>query len=122
MRNLRRLQYHDPNALHVRSAHTGWRAPAATLRTIASGREQLLEAKDNLQRMLAAIPLSVDERSNIDEGHALDNPLEQLIDIPPSTGTTPREIGVFPQPRPCYRSSPPNNANENDRSISDSTE
>ncbi|MDT2010270.1 tyrosine-type recombinase/integrase [Rhodococcus opacus] len=61
----------------------------------ASGKGQLLEAKDNLQRMLAAIPLSDDERAAVDEGQtALDNLLERLIDVPTPTGTTPRETGV----------------------------
>ena len=61
----------------------------------SSGKGQLLEAKDNLQRMLAAIPLSDDERAAVDDGQAaLDNLLERLIDVPTPTGTTPREIGV----------------------------
>ncbi|MDJ0420024.1 hypothetical protein ACVH9Z_40420 [Rhodococcus opacus] len=61
----------------------------------ASGKGQLLEAKDNPQRMLAAIPLSDDERAAVDEGQtALDNLLERLVDVPTPTGTTPREIGV----------------------------
>ena len=63
----------------------------------ASGKGQLLEAKDNLQRMLAAIPLSDDERAAVDEGQtALDNLLERLVDVPTPTGTTPREIGAPP--------------------------
>lgn len=61
----------------------------------ASGKAQLLEAKDNLQRMLTAIPLSDDERDAVDEGQsALDNLLERLIDVPTPTGDTPREIRV----------------------------
>ena len=61
----------------------------------ASGKGQLLEAKDNLQRMLAAIPLSDDERAAVDEGQtALDNLLNRLVDVPTPTGATPREIGV----------------------------
>jgi hypothetical protein len=61
----------------------------------ASSKGQLLEAKDNLQRMLAAIPLSDDERAAVDEGQvALDSLLERLIDIPTPAGATPREIGV----------------------------
>ncbi|MCD2107002.1 hypothetical protein O4214_17710 [Rhodococcus erythropolis] len=60
-----------------------------------SGKDQLLEAKDNLARMLAAIPLSDDQRDAVDEGQsALDNLLERLIDVPTPTGATPREIGV----------------------------
>ncbi|MCK8669784.1 tyrosine-type recombinase/integrase [Rhodococcus sp. NPDC003382] len=61
----------------------------------ASGKAQLLEAKDNLQRMLVAIPLSDDERAAVDDGQrALDNLLERLVDVPTPTGTTPRDIGV----------------------------
>jgi integrase len=60
-----------------------------------SSKGQLLEAKDNLQRMLATIPLSDDERAAVDEGQtALDGLLERLIDVPTPAGATPREIGV----------------------------
>jgi hypothetical protein len=56
---------------------------------------QLLEAKDNLQRMLANIPLSTEEQAAVDQGQAaLDQLLERLIDVPTPTGATPREIGV----------------------------
>ncbi|MDI9915605.1 hypothetical protein [Rhodococcus sp. IEGM 1379] len=45
--------------------------------------------------MLAAVPLSDDERDAVDEGQsALDDLLERLIDVPTPTGVTPREIGV----------------------------
>jgi integrase len=61
----------------------------------ASSKAQLLEAKDNLQRMLATIPLTDDERAAVDEGQlALDQLLERLVDIPTPAGTTPREIGI----------------------------
>jgi integrase len=60
-----------------------------------SSKGQLLEAKENLQRMLASIPLTDDERAAVDEGQtALDQLLERLIDVPTPTGATPREIGV----------------------------
>lgn len=50
-------------------------------------RALLLEAKDNLQRMLAAIPLTDDERAAVDEGRAaLDGLLHQRA--------TPRQIGA----------------------------
>jgi hypothetical protein len=56
---------------------------------------QLLEAKDNLQRMLANIPLTTEEQAAVDHGQAaLDQLLERLIDVPTPTGATPREIGV----------------------------
>jgi hypothetical protein len=54
----------------------------------ASSKGQLLEAKDNLQQMLASIPLTDDERAAVDEGQvALDQPLERLVDIPTPAGT-----------------------------------
>ncbi|WP_246471876.1 hypothetical protein [Saccharopolyspora phatthalungensis] len=54
-----------------------------------------MEAKDNLQRMLANIPLSDDERAAVDEGQvALYQLLERLVDVPTPAGATPREIGV----------------------------
>ncbi|WP_223864129.1 hypothetical protein [Streptomyces sp. 5-10] len=55
----------------------------------------LLEAKDNLQRMLASVPLSDEERAAVDDGQAaLGQLLERLVGIPTPAGTTPREIGV----------------------------
>jgi hypothetical protein len=46
-----------------------------------SGKAQLLEAKDNLQRMLAAIPLTDDERAAVDDGHAALDALLPIADI-----------------------------------------
>jgi integrase len=61
----------------------------------ASSKGQLLEAKDNLQRMLVNIPLTDEEQAAVDDGQAaLDQLLERLVDVPTPTGTTPREIGV----------------------------
>jgi hypothetical protein len=58
-----------------------------------SSRALLLEAKDNLQRMLAAVPLTDDERAAVDDGHAaLDQLLQRLADVPTPAGPTPREI------------------------------
>lgn len=60
-----------------------------------STKAQLLEAKDNLQRMLAAIPLTDDERAAVDDGHtAVDALLARLTDIPTPAGPTPHQIGV----------------------------
>ncbi len=60
-----------------------------------SSKAQLLEAKDNLQRMLAAIPLTDDERGAVDDGQAvLDKLLERLADVPTPAGPTPRQIGA----------------------------
>ncbi|MET8878782.1 tyrosine-type recombinase/integrase [Nocardia sp. NPDC004604] len=63
----------------------------------ASSKAQILEAKDNLQRMLSSIPLTDDERAAVDDGQtALDQLLERLADITTPTGQTPREIGIPP--------------------------
>ncbi len=60
-----------------------------------SSKAQLLEAKNNLQQMLANIPLSDEEQAAVDDGQAaLDQLLERLADTPTPTGATPREIGV----------------------------
>ena len=64
-----------------------------------STKAQLLEAKDNLQRMLAAIPLTDDERAAVDDGQAaVDSLLARLADIPTPAGATPRELGASPAP------------------------
>ncbi|WP_316781624.1 hypothetical protein [Streptomyces sasae] len=61
----------------------------------SSGKGQLLEAKENLQKMPAAIPLTDDERAAVDDGQAaLDQLLERLTDVPTPAGPTPRQIGV----------------------------
>lgn len=63
----------------------------------ASTKAQLLEAKDNLERMLATIPLTDEERAAVDEGQtALDALLDRLVDVPTPTGQTPRGIGIPP--------------------------
>jgi hypothetical protein len=60
-----------------------------------SSKALLLEAKDNLQRMLAAVPLTDDERAAVDDGQtALDQLLERLADVPTPAGPTPRQLGV----------------------------
>ena len=59
------------------------------------GPAQLLEAKDNLQKMLASVPLTDHERAAVDDGQAaLDNLLHRLADVPTPTGPTPRQIGI----------------------------
>ncbi|WP_052721297.1 tyrosine-type recombinase/integrase [Actinoplanes rectilineatus] len=61
----------------------------------ASSKGQLLEAKNNLQRMLASIPLTDDEQAAVDDGQAaLDQLLERLTDVPTPAGPTPRQIGI----------------------------
>ena len=62
-----------------------------------STKAQLLEAKDNLQTMLAGIPLTDDERAAVDDGHtAVDALLARLADIPTPAGPTPHQIGLPP--------------------------
>ena len=65
--------------------------------TRGSTKGQLLEAKENLERMLTSIPLTDDERAAVDDGQAaLDSLLSRLTDVPTPTGSTPREIGIPP--------------------------
>ena len=62
-----------------------------------STKAQLLEAKNNLQRMLAAIPLTDDERAAVDDGHtAVEALLARLADVPTPGGPTPNQIRVPP--------------------------
>jgi integrase len=59
-----------------------------------SSRALLLEARDNLQRMLAAVPLTDGERAAVDDGQAaLGKLLGQLADTPTPAGPTPRQLG-----------------------------
>jgi integrase len=58
-----------------------------------SSKSQLLEAKSNLQRMLATIPLNDDERAAVEDGNvALDELLQRLTDVPTPSGATPRQL------------------------------
>ena len=60
-----------------------------------SSKAQLLEASGNLQRMLAAIPLTDDERAAVEDGHtAVTALLDRLVDIPTPAGPTPRGISA----------------------------
>lgn len=53
----------------------------------------MLEAKDNLQRMLAQIPLTDDERDAVEDGSAADDRLiGRLADVPTPAGPTPRQL------------------------------
>lgn len=70
-----------------------------------SSKGQLLEAKETLQKMLASIPLTDDERAAVDDGKAaLDQLLERLTDVPTPPG---RHLArsVFPPLQRCYQSS-----------------
>jgi hypothetical protein len=54
-----------------------------------------LHAKTTLQRMLATVPLSDDERAAVDDGQtALDQLLERLADISTPIGAMLRQIGI----------------------------
>ena len=56
---------------------------------------QLLEAKSNLQKMTAAIPLTDDERAAINDGQAaIDRLLARLADTPTPAGPTPRQLAA----------------------------
>ena len=62
-----------------------------------SSQAQLLEARDTLQRMLASIPLTDDERAAVEDGQtALGALLARLADIPTPAGATPHQIGSRP--------------------------
>ena len=64
-----------------------------------STRAQLLEAKENIQRMLVEIPLTDEERAAVDDGGiAVDRLLERLNDVPTPAGATPRSLENRPQP------------------------
>jgi integrase len=62
-----------------------------------SSHAQLLEAKANLQHMLASIPLTDDERAAVEDGQAaLGSLLDRLAGTPTPAGATPRQIGAPP--------------------------
>ena len=66
-----------------------------------SAKAQLIEAKDNLQRMLTAIPLTDEERAAVDDGQtAIDALLGRLADVPTPAGTTPRQINMPASAKP----------------------
>ncbi len=59
----------------------------------ASTRAQLLEARGNVQRMMAQIPLTDDERAAVEDGTAaVERLLERLTDLPTPAGPTPRQL------------------------------
>jgi hypothetical protein len=59
-----------------------------------SSRAQLLEARENLQKMRTMIPLTEDEQAAVDDGNAaLERLLVRLADTPTPAGPTPRQIG-----------------------------
>lgn len=65
----------------------------------ASTQGALLEAKDNLQRMLVEIPLTEEERAAVEDGQTeLDHLLARLADVPTPAGPTPRRLALRPLP------------------------
>jgi hypothetical protein len=62
-----------------------------------SGKAQMLEAKANVDRRLALIPLTDGERAAIEQDRqALERLLEGLADTPTPEGPTPRELSARP--------------------------
>ena len=60
-----------------------------------STKAQLLEAKTNLQKMTAAIPLTDDERAAVEDGQAaIDRLLGRLAETPTPAGPTPRQLAA----------------------------
>jgi hypothetical protein len=63
-----------------------------------STRAHLLEARGNLQRMLAQLPLTDDERAAVEDGTAaVERLLERLTDVPTPSGPTPRQLAQSTQ-------------------------
>ena len=72
-----------------------------------SEKARLLEAKENLQRMVATIPLTDDERAAVDDdAGAIERLLESLGNVPTPAGPTPRQIGFTPLPLAQPKSPP----------------
>jgi len=58
-----------------------------------SSKAQLLEARGNLQRMLAQIPLTDDERAAVEDGAAaVERLIERLAHVPTPAGPTPSQL------------------------------
>ena len=67
-----------------------------------SAKAQLLEAKADVDRRLALIPLTDNERAAVEQDQqALDKLLDRLADIPTPAGPTPREIAARPSFSSC---------------------
>ncbi|MFL4975351.1 MAG: tyrosine-type recombinase/integrase [Microvirga sp.] len=67
-----------------------------------SGRAQLLEAKADVDRRLALIPLTDGERAAVEQDQqAVGRLLEGLANTPTPAGPTPRELATRPSLSPC---------------------
>ena len=87
-----------------------------------SSKAQILEAKDNLQKMRAMIPLTDDEQAAVDDGNAaLDRLLDRLADIPTRPGRRPGNSILRAAP-PSSRSSMSAKFRQGRLDNSDSTE
>ena len=63
----------------------------------ASTRGQLIEAKEEMERMLTTIPLTELERAAAEgDQAALEGLLQRLADVPTPAGPTPRVLGFTP--------------------------
>jgi hypothetical protein len=84
--------------LHLRSsssARTDGLRPLRLGHPKDSAKAQLLEAKADLQKMTAAIPLAEDEQAAVEDGQtAIDRLLGKLADTPTPTGPTPRQLAT----------------------------
>jgi hypothetical protein len=66
-----------------------------------SSKAQLMEAKENLQRMLASIPLTEDERAAVDDGNLPWRRSSPGSPTSPLLPARPRGTSACPQPSPC---------------------
>jgi hypothetical protein len=84
-----------------------------------SSKAQLLEARGNLQRMLAQIPLTEDERAAVEDGSAaVERLLARLADTPTPAGPTPHQMAQAPNFVPLsslQASSPTSLANKKEK-------
>ncbi len=87
------------NPFWAECAHRMACAKCSFYRPKDSLKDQLVEGKANLVRMLEFITLSEDEQVLVKEGIELHQELvERLVDVPTLDGTTPRELEVNRKP------------------------
>jgi len=69
----------------------------------ASAKAQLLEAQDNLLRLMQEIPLTDEEQAAVEEGvEAVERLCVRLADVPTPSGKTPRELAAQPSGLPGF--------------------